>query len=286
MDKRIEVAKKMGLFFSRISPQIKGNLLQYYISGSLAAMILGSAEEIIELEINPDGQIIGERESKGVTPEQRAKIQTFSRKLGVDVDIVNVQGDFFVGAPRDCKPEMRRIEENAPGAYELMEWNPRISGTGYIDRLDDERVMNTHPVVRVRTKEGDILVTAPPELLAHKLSETIYYCTTALHGDNKKSYEKDLRDSATLFYGFYELYGEEFLERVFTALMEKDRSQFVSIDYDLEEGEEQIVFQRLKEDCMAMLLEIANPKVAEDFSLFFDKLLEKRKKALEEQITK
>jgi hypothetical protein len=29
MDKRIEVAKKMGLFFSRISPQIKGNLLQY-----------------------------------------------------------------------------------------------------------------------------------------------------------------------------------------------------------------------------------------------------------------
>ena len=50
MDPRIEIAKQMGLYYASTSPQEIEGSLQYYLSGSLAAMLYGSALEIVELE--------------------------------------------------------------------------------------------------------------------------------------------------------------------------------------------------------------------------------------------
>ena len=170
-----------------------------------------------------------------------------------------------------------------------MSWSPQISGTMYIDNLDDEREINRHPVVRIKTNQGDILVTAPPELLAHKISETMFYASRVLSPDarekTKQSYDKDIRDIATLFYGFYELYGEEFLERVFRTLIEKDHSQFgISENEDprVQEYYELELFKKIREDCMAVLLEIGSPEAAMDIETFFYKLLDKRRAIVRE----
>ena len=288
MDSKIEIARRIGRFYDEISPQIIDGSLQYYLSGSLANMILGSAEEITELKLDEDNNIIGERNTRIITPEQRVKIQTFSRTLGGDVDVVNVNGDLFSGAPKENRPHQVNVEEHVPGAYDVMGWPKSTGGTMYIDCLEQEREIRTHPVVKVKTKEGDILVTAPPELLAHKISETMFFCSELNSGKNtehtKKSYEKDIRDVATMFYGFYELYGEEFLERVYKTLMEKDNSQFYTKELKVQEFDETVLFKKIKEDCMAVLMKIGDTKASFAIETFLDQLLSKRRKFIEEQL--
>lgn len=288
MDKKIEIAKRLGLYYDRISPQIKDGSLQYYISGSLASMILGNAEEIVELELDKDNHIIGEKEPKKITDEQRAKIQTFSRKLGIDVDVVNVNGNLFYGASIENRPSIPNVVKNVEDVMELNSWRPTFCGSMYIDALEGDRDITTHSVVKVKTDEGELLVTAPPELLAFKMTEMIFIGTKILNNkandDYKKKYEKDVKDLSTLFYGFYELYGEEFIERIFTVLINHKYFR-ISQNNIMEEQEfyEQRIFKKIKEDCMSLLMDIAGVKTAMDFEVLIDKLLEKRRVLAEEK---
>ena len=95
MSNLIEISSNLGLYLTSLSPQIKNGSLQYYFSGSLATMITANAENIAEIELDESNNLSGERPSKSITKEQREKLAKFSRKLGHDIDVVNVNGNLF-----------------------------------------------------------------------------------------------------------------------------------------------------------------------------------------------
>lgn len=137
-------------------------------------MITASAESITEIELDESNNVIGEKAPKTITEEQRKKLGKFSRKLGIDIDVVNVNGDLFYGSPIGNKPHFQNVIKNVPDVLDLMSWQATMVDSMYIDNLESERKIASHPVARVKTQNGDIYVTAPPEQLAHKLSETIW----------------------------------------------------------------------------------------------------------------
>ena len=231
MSDLIEIASNFSSYLVSVSPQIREGSLQWYIAGSLATNTMVSAENMTELKLDDENNVIGETQPKVITEHQRAKISKVIRKLGIDIDIVNVKGNMFRGAQAGNKPSIGRIKQNVPNIMELMSWSPTLEGTGYIDNLDYERSIVHHQVARIKTQNGCILVTAPPEQLAHKLAETISLSQTIASGqaveDQIQHYQKDIKDLTSMFYGFKDLYEkEEFLHRVYTALNEKDGALF------------------------------------------------------------
>lgn len=291
MDKKIEIAKELGLFYNRISPQVKDKSLQYYFSGSLAAMILGNALEIVELDLDDSNQIIGEKRII-ISEEQREKIRTFSRKIGSDIDVVNVNGDLFYGSPVDDRPHIKNVVDNVENIYDLMSWQENSRGTAYIDNLESEREFSSHPVVKVITDEGDVYVTAPPELLAHKLSETMFFAEQLLKGKvfdiTQKKYDKDIKDISSLFYGFYELYGDDYLERVFKVLITKTDGKFyitANEDPSVQDFYKQELFEKIKDDCLRVL-ENTDSKTVVEFLSFIDNLVNMRQELLNDGLPK
>lgn len=199
-----EVGVNFSTYLASLSPQIKNDSLQWYLSGSLATIMMAGAESITEIELDEENNLIGETISKDITEEQKEKLRKFSRKLGGDIDVVNVNGDLFKGAPSTSKPSVQNIIQNVPDILDLMHWSPSDCGTMYIDKLQEERKISHHPVARVKTLNGDVYVTAPPEQLAHKLSETIYlsYMLTRkkVYDSTRSKYQKDIKDLSSMFF--------------------------------------------------------------------------------------
>ena len=107
-----EISKNFATYLANLSPQVKDNSLQWYLSGSLASMILGEAESICDVLLDNNNCLIGDDERKEIDSKQKNKLKTFSRKLGDDVDIVNVNGDLFSGAPIGNKPNIQNVMRN------------------------------------------------------------------------------------------------------------------------------------------------------------------------------
>lgn len=285
-----EVGINFSTYLASLSPQIKNNSLQWYLSGSLATIMMAGAESITEIELDEENNLIGETTSKEITEEQSEKLRKFSRKLGVDIDVVNVNGDLFRGAPLTNKPHIQNVIQNVPEVLDLMSWSSSMGGTMYIDRLEAERKISYHPVARVKTLNGDVYVTAPPEQLAHKLSETIWL-SSRLAGekvtDNIKSkYQKDIKDLSSMFYGFKDLYENgEFLARIYQALNEKDGSLFsihnpIYNSDNAIEGQEildKYIMRRIIADSREYLRTITNDKSDMELNAFFNSLLDRRK---------
>lgn len=285
-----EIGKNFSIYLASLSPQIKNNSLQWYLSGSLATIMMAGAKSITEIELDEDNNLIGEATSKEITEEQREKLRKFSRKLGGDIDVVNVNGDLFRGAPSTNKPHIQNVIQNVTDVLELMSWSQSMGGSMYIDKLEDERKISHHPVARVETQNGDVYVTAPPEQLAHKLSETIWACTKLgrenVSEDIKSKYQKDIKDLSSMFYGFKDLYGnDEFLTRIYQALYKKDSSLF-SIHNPLynsdnamgvQEKLEKYIIRKIVEDSREYLRTITDDKSDVELNEFFTSLINRRR---------
>lgn len=269
---------------------MKNNSLQWYLSGSLATIIMADAESITEIELDKDNNIKSEIISKEITEQQRNKMKKFTRKLGFDIDVVNVNGDLFSGAPATNKPHIKNIIQNVPNILDLMSWSKSIGGSMYIDRLESERKISYHPVAKVKTQNGYVYVTAPPEQLAHKLAETMKL-SGKLSGekvsdDVKSDYLKDIKDVSSMFYGFKDLYeNEEFLDRIYHALNEKDNSLF-SINNPLCNGNnamkwqkilDTLIIKRIIEDARNYLRDITDDDSDVELNEFFNNLIDKRR---------
>ena len=293
-----EIGMNFSTYLTSLSPQIKNNSLQWYLSGSLATITMAQAENITEIELDENNNIRGEKNTKEISIEQKEKLEKFSRKLGADIDVVNVNGDFFDEAPLSNKPHIQNIIQNVPDVLDLMSWSRSMGGTMYIDNLDVEREIPYHPVAKIKTANGDLYVTAPPEQLAHKLSETIWFSHSLCEGRNSEKrmahYEKDIKDFSSMFYGFKDLYeDDEFFSRVYKALNEKDHSLFSILDYtsadlesSLEEHDvfEKTVIQKIIDDSTKYIETIADDKSAKELEDFLRNLLITRKNDLESLI--
>jgi len=294
MSDLVEIGANLSSFLTFLSPQIKERSLQWYFSGSLAATIMGSAENITEIELDKENRLIGETKSEEITDEQREKLRMFSRKLGMDIDVVNVNGDLFMGAPSKNKPDIQNVIQHVPDVLDLMSWQPTMGGSMYIDNLEAERKITNHSVARVKIQKGDVYVTAPPEQLAHKLSETIWL-SSRLSGEKvlekqKSKYEKDIKDLSSMFYGFKDLYErQEFLDRIYLALNEKDGSLFsihnpIYNSDNIMEGQEILdkhIMRRIIEDYANYLKTITDDKSDGAIRDFLNSLLDKRKVEVE-----
>lgn len=160
----------------------------------------------------------------------------------------------------------------------------------YIDKLEAEREITYHPVAKVKTQNGYVLVTAPPEQLAHKLSETIWInneVNSSRSTENMKAkYQKDIKDLSSMFYGFKGLYtDDEFLNRVYFALSEKiEYTAYFSTHcpiYDkenIEQGHEILseIINNIIKDCSNYLKTITESKSDEGIGTFFQGLMARR----------
>lgn len=290
-----EVGVNFSTYLVSLSPQIKNNSLQWYLSGSLGTTMMAEAESITEIELDEKNNLIGETTSKEITEEQREKLRKFSRKLGKDIDVVNVNGDLFRGAPSNNKPHIQNVIKNVPDVLDLMSWSPSTGASAwYIDSLEQERKISYHPVARVKTLNGDVYITAPPEQLAHKLSETIWLSSRLagekVDDDIKSKYQKDIKDVSSMFYGFKDLYENgEFLARIYQALNEKDGSLFsihnpIYNSDNAMEGQEildKYIMRRIIADSREYLRIITGDKSDMELNEFFDSLLDRRKADVE-----
>lgn len=294
MSDLVEISAKLIQYLISVRPQIKDNSLQWYLSGSLATMILASVETITDLCLDKNGHLNGENETQIITEEQREKFKKFSRKIGSDIDVVNVNGHLLDGTPLDNRPSIDNIKQHIPDVLDLMSWKPNTAGT-CIDCLEEDRKITKHPVCRVKTKNGNVYVTAPPEQLAHKLSETISLSLDIAKGNvsNKEKYEKDIRDLSSMFYGFKDLYDKcEFLDRIFSALNEKDGALFsiynpiYNRDNAMEAHEtlDKFIMRRIIDDSGDYLKSITDDTSDTEIREFFYSLLAKRKKEVEKNI--
>lgn len=98
MSDLVKVGTKFGSYLNSVSPQIKDGSLQWYISGSLASTVLAGAKSITELKLDSENMVVGENDVIQIDGDQKQKLETFSRKLGMDIDVVNVNGSLFGGA--------------------------------------------------------------------------------------------------------------------------------------------------------------------------------------------
>lgn len=223
MSDLIKISSNLGSFLSNNSPQVKDNTLNWYFAGSLSSMIMGDALEYSEVVLDESNNIVALGNKKTINKTQREKIQTFKRKLGGDIDIVNVNGYMYGGAPRDKKPAISLIKENIDNVTELIPTFEYIGGSGYIDNLDFDRDINNHNVSMVTTSNGVVLMTSPPEQISFKIKDLLVIHDIVAKGNKSESvilhYKKDFRDLIAMLYGFKDLYiKEEMFERIAGSL--------------------------------------------------------------------
>ena len=134
-------------------------------------------------------------------------------------------------------------------------------------------------------KKGKTYVTTPTEQLAHKLYETFLIADKKHSKDEqaKSQYIKDIIDLSSMFYEFKDLYeGNEFLNRVYTALDEKDGSYFSvhhpAYIYNSEILDKAInqYMEQILVDSSNYLKTITNDNSDVELGIFFNDLLDKR----------
>jgi len=218
----IDISSKLGVLFNKCSPQVKGDSLEWYLAGSLATMIIGDALELSEVVLDENNNIVSFDKKIVLNDCQKAKIRTFERKLGSDVDVVNVNGDMFGGASFDNKPSIDFIKNNISNITELIPAFEYVGGTAYIDNLDYERDIESHYVTKVLTPNGEVFVTSLPEQIAYKLNDLLVIHEVCSNYNNERvieHYKKDIRDILFIIYGYKDLYSKEaYVERVSQSL--------------------------------------------------------------------
>ena len=290
-----KIGADLSGYISSVSPQVINGSLQWYLSGSLATLTMASAESITEIELDENNHIKQEGKPYVISKMQREKISKFSRRLGGDIDVVNVNGNFFKGASIENKPSTTNIMQNVPGVLDLMPWQSGVGSTMHIDNLDAERNITRHSVAKIKTPNGEIYITPPPEQLAHKLSETLWLSSLLVRGKMQQGqevdYEKDIRDLATMFYGFKDLYeNDELLNRIYNALNEKQDSIF-SINNPNHNKNNAMQIQEVLDKYFIRKIAVDSAKYLEEITQengvgivnFLNSLMEKRRADIQKQ---
>ena len=98
MSDLVKVGTKFGSYLNSVSQQTKDGSLQWYIFCLLGSTVLAGDKSITEYKIESKNMVVGENDVIQIDGDQKQKLETFSRKLGMDIDVVNVNGSLFGGA--------------------------------------------------------------------------------------------------------------------------------------------------------------------------------------------
>lgn len=178
--------------------QTSGENLQYYISGSLAMLLLSSAKTIKPVLFDKDGNMVSNSPVIQVTEEASNAFSQGVRPISIDIDMVAVNEKVFNGTTRVY--HLGAVKENCDLATILCPSWEKYGGTMYFDILSDERNITKHNVTIVELNNGKkVVITNPIDLMFHKFSEMPLMNLNSEAGMNK--YNKDTKDFTCMFNG-------------------------------------------------------------------------------------
>lgn len=229
-DKIIQGANQYSQYITTNVPQLDENgNVKYYFSGSLAMLLLSSAQSIKPLQVDKEGKVIFQQEEVELADKQKEYLAAGVRPIGIDVDIVEVDEKAFVG---HCGVyNLQAVRENCDLATELCPSWQKGGGTMYFDTLTDEREFAQYDVAQLTMEDGSVIYIADPmTLVAHKLADAIHYqkvldnlkekgtATPEVLAAKQAQYDKDIKDFTSMFNCLASLYPEtdfnQLMERV------------------------------------------------------------------------
>lgn len=160
----LEEVEKLGFGLAKVIPQVKDSKGIYYISGSLAMLMLSKTKTITPCKLSPTGEFVEVGEKENITSGQKEALSKGVRKMGADLDVVTITDDdipYTAKTQKDLGVDNKKLS------------NSIFSSLG-IDPLAETHTVGSHNVAVVENEQGQCaLITCPVDLLLHKASELI-----------------------------------------------------------------------------------------------------------------
>lgn len=198
-DEVIAESKKLGFGLPSQLPQIENGKLNYYISGSLAMLLLSSAANVTPCTINDKDEIVNLGKKEAITAAQKQALYAGVRKMGGDLDAVAVA--------LDAIPYNGKMQKDL--GVDMKKLSTSIFATLAVDDLDETHQIS-HPNLAILEDEkgNKVVISSPVELVLHKASELIVLLgSVATRTDLKPEHiktkrekiAKDVADFAAMF---------------------------------------------------------------------------------------
>ncbi len=224
-------AQQYATYLVDSMPQTEDGQVRYYISGSLAMLLLSNATSIQRMQLREDktspsgfaARDIGKQVEVGQA--QRDALTEASRTLH-DVDVITVGG--FTQSKDDVKKTtVRSVVENCDKATALFPAFKTIKGNYYFDTLSEERSFKQHDMALITLNNGaQVYIADPLSLIIHKFADTCNYAGQLGNAFADKQYAKDLVDLQALMNGLMPLYtsgnSQEDNVELFTRLIKQN----------------------------------------------------------------
>ncbi len=240
-DKIIQGASQYSEYITTNVPQLdeEGNV-KYYFSGSLAMLLLSSAQSIKPLQVDKSGKVISQQETVEITDKEKDYLAAGVRPIGIDVDIVEIDEKSFSGK---CGVyNLQAVRDNCDLATVLCPSWQKNHGTMYFDTLADEREFAQYDVAQLTMEDGSIIYIADPmTLVAHKLADAIHYQkildkfkergeTPEAIAKKQAQYDKDIKDFTSMFNCLASLYPDtDFNQLMARVLQNCPQTAFASL---------------------------------------------------------
>lgn len=217
MDKQkqkiVKGAKQYAQYIITNYPQKdeNGNIL-YYISGSLAMLLLNSATSIKVISLDKNGKTVKESEDIKIPLKNKESLEPGIRQLGHDVDVIVVDDERNKPLSSGIHYNLAAVKQNCSLATELCPNWAEGNGTVYLDILSDIREFSAHDIAELTIDDGSKVIIADPlNLIVYKFSEAIKIkinynrlvkkgkITPEAEAKMQKKYQKDIIDFVTMF---------------------------------------------------------------------------------------
>lgn len=235
-----DIATDLGKYLAENSNQVSSDgKLQYYICGSLGAMLLANAREIEKCDVDDEGYVTVS-DKKIIPQAARDKLALGERKIG-DLDVVNVAGNMYKNSKQEkLRPEISFEESKIKVAFIKREIPDikEVLRTGFhiaddvIEGLKNDK--DKDRTSRIRLEDGtEIFIASPEAIIAHKLEEIIKL--NGLKENDEQHYKRNIKDIIIMISGVSKFYGrDELINGIYNTIQEKNNNHYNEYSTELE----------------------------------------------------
>ncbi|MBO7526376.1 MAG: hypothetical protein J6T74_00595 [Clostridia bacterium] len=221
----VDSAKQYATYLIKnISQTDENGNVMYYFSGSLAMLLLSSAQSIKICLLDNGGKTVKEKPAAEFSQKAKESLSKGVRSVGADIDIVTINEDAFNG--KGGVYNLSAVKNNCDLSLYLCPAWKNINGTMYFDCLTDEREIVGHSTAEITFNDGNkVIIADPMSLIMHKFADTLTcYATIQKFKDNNTStaeriaklvakYKKDISDFVSMFNGCISIYSQQKFEK-------------------------------------------------------------------------
>ena len=195
-------AEQFAIYLTENIPQTSRDKVKYYLSGSLAMLLLSISKKIKPLKSDSNGNITFDFAEKEITGDAKSCFKFGVRPLSIDIDLVEIKDADFSNENNTKIYNLTKIKDNCPNWYNLCPSWHGCNGTMYVDVLSDVRGISSQNIAVVELeKNKKILIANPIDLMFHKFAEMCLIDKDK----NFYKYEKDCKDLSCLYNGLTKL---------------------------------------------------------------------------------